>query len=127
MTGTGKRPTALLLTLALALVAGLAGYIGARHFLLRTRVAWAQEQIEVFHAMRDRALDAQTKDAVGFLRYAVEYYPSGTKQIPGYALDRVVEQARAEMVRETVADLRKKASTDLGADPQRWIAEYAAE
>jgi hypothetical protein len=94
------------------------------HGLQSVRIALAEEQTAIFDEMRDQARDAPPSRAVGYLEYAVSYYPSGTKQATGSRLDRIVERARGSAVREMIAVLRQKTGQDLGDDPQRWIEEY---
>jgi hypothetical protein len=94
------------------------------HALLSIRVAYAEEQIEIFDEMRAKAVAAHPTKAVDYLEYAVNYYPSGTKQVRGSRLDLIVERARNGSVREILADLRLKTGKDLGGDPQMWIDAY---
>jgi len=91
---------------------------------LKLRLAMATEQVEIFDDMRIKAIKASPSEAVGFLSYAANYYPSGTKQVPGSRLDRMVEQARASAVREMIADLKQKTGEDLGTNAQAWIDKY---
>jgi hypothetical protein len=105
----------------------LATYFGIQDVVLRLRVEFARDQMAILEDMRDQALKAEPKQAVGCLKYAVVYYPSGTKQTSGSALDHMVEQTRAEMIRQIIADLREKTGDDLGNDPQRWIDKYGGD
>jgi len=91
---------------------------------LKLRLAMASEQVKIFEEMRAKAIEASPSEAVRFLSYAVNYYPSGTKQVPGSRLDRMVELARASAVREIIADLKEKTGEDLGANTQAWIDKY---
>lgn len=93
---------------------------------LKLRLAFASEEIQIFEEMRSRALQAAPADAAGCLQYVVHYYPSGTKQVVGSRLDRVVEQARASAVREIIAALRGKTGEDLGSSAEPWIEKYAS-
>lgn len=99
----------------------------AKYQWLRVRVAFAEEQIELFEDMRNRALEAEPAKAVGYLDYASGYYPSGTKQEEDTRLDRIVEQARASAVRDIIRDLRIKTGEDLGDDPAAWVTKYAVK
>ena len=94
---------------------------------LKLRLAMASEQVKIFEDMRAKAVQTGPSEAVGFLSYAANYYPSGTKQVPGSRLDRMVEQARASAVREIIADLKQKTGEDLGANVQAWIDKYGAD
>jgi hypothetical protein len=76
--------------------------------------------------MRRQTAESESAD-VGYLEYALSYYPSGTKQTEGSALDRVVERARQSAVREIIAILRFKTGKDFGGDPRRWIDGPGAE
>jgi len=105
----------------------LVAFIGARHFMLHVRTTFAREQLDVFMDMRDRALKAEPEESVDCLRYLVEYYPTGTKQIRGSDLDLMVEQSRSEMIRQIIADLRRKTGKDLGPSHERWIAEFGTD
>jgi flagellar biosynthesis/type III secretory pathway M-ring protein FliF/YscJ len=88
---------------------------------LKIRLALAAEQTAVFDEMREKAETAAPEEAVGYLQYAVNYYPSGTKQIAGSRLDEIVERARRNAVREIIAGLREKTGEDYGDDPRQWI------
>lgn len=92
---------------------------------LKLRVAFASEQVYIFDEMRDKALHLEAAGAAGCLEYVVGYYPSGTKQVSGSRLDRMVESARARSINDILAYLRSKTGEDLGADPQSWINKYA--
>jgi hypothetical protein len=119
----------LALAVGLGLVVGLMlillGKCYYENFLLSLRVAFAEDQIEIFDEMRTRALQSPPAEAVEFLEYVVEYYPSGTKQVPGSPLDRIVERARQNAIKEIIASLRDKTGRDYGDDPKRWIAELS--
>lgn len=105
----------------------LAAIIGARHAMLLVRAEFAREQMAVFVDMRDRALKAEPDESVDCLKYIVEYYPTGTKQIRGSDLDLMVEQFRSEMIRQIIADLSKKTGKDLGPIPERWLVEFGTD
>jgi hypothetical protein len=62
------------------------------------RLAFADDQIRTFYLMRDRACRSEAKDALGYLNYVENYYPSGTKQKEGTRLDSMVERVRAAVV-----------------------------
>src|SRR6266567_5616984 len=70
-----------------------------RYELLKFRVAFADDQISIFREMRRSAGNtSDPHEIAGFLSYTVTYYPSGTKQLMGSALDRMVEAARSDAV-----------------------------
>ncbi len=90
---------------------------------LRVRIALADEQTAIFDDMRVKAEPADAAKALDYLEYALRYYPSGTKQTEGSQLDRIVERARQNALREIIAGLRVKTGKNLGDDPQRWLDE----
>lgn len=97
-----------------------------QHGWLHVRVSFAEEQTEIFEAMRTKALEANdAKTAAECLNYVVNYYPSGSKQEAGTKMDSIVERARTAAVREIIADLRGKTGENLGEDPDAWIGKYA--
>jgi len=127
MTPAGYKRLALLLgilTLALAAVGSVAT---VRYAQLRLRLMLADEQTRIFEEMRLRALKADTSEALDCLQYAWHYYPSGTKQVAGSRLDRMVEQARASAAREIVAHLRAKTGKDYGDGPEDWLRAYGRD
>jgi hypothetical protein len=93
------------------------------HIPLSIRVSFADDQTEIFDEMRTNALQSPPTEAVRCLEYVVEFYPSGTKQVPGSRLDLIVERARQNAINEIIANLRTKTGKDYGDDPKRWIAE----
>lgn len=109
------------------LCAILACYLAMQYFTLLLRATHAEEQVAIFVDMRNKALETDPREAVGYLEYAVNYYPSGTKQIPGTHLDSIVEQIRAEMIQRMIDDLREKTGSDLGEDPKEWISRYGTK
>jgi len=120
-----KRATIILSMVSLALIAlNVLLFIG--YAPLKLQLMLASEQIQIFEEMRGRALQASPSEAAGCLEYVVGYYPSGTKQVVGSRIDRMVEQARASAVREIVAYLRSKTGEDLGSNAELWIQKCAA-
>lgn len=96
-----------------------------RYEILRLRTAFAEEQVNVFYQMRASALaSADPREAVGFLEYAFDYYPSGTKQPRDSRLDRLVEMVRSNCVSDIIGDLRKKTGQDFGNNPTNWYRHY---
>jgi hypothetical protein len=92
--------------------------------ILVLRTGFARDQIEIFDEMRSHALQSDVSDAVSSLRYAISYYPSGTKQIPGSRLDQIVERERSAAIRDIIAYLRTKTGEDLGDTPEGWIEKH---
>jgi len=128
MSGKGKSVIVITSRVAtVVVVLGIIGYLWMDRGWLHIQCDFANEQTEVFFSCRDEALKSSPEKAVGYLRYAAHYYPSGTKQISGSQLDIAVERVRNEMIRQIIADLRRKTGKDLGNDPQKWIDEYASD
>ena len=94
---------------------------------LSLRVAFAEEQTEIFNAMRSQALTGGATEAARCLQYVVSYYPPGTKQIEASRLDRIVERSRGSATADILAHLRVTTGSDLGATPEPWIRQYAAQ
>ena len=105
----------------------LCGWLFWELGLQTVHIALASEQTVIFEEMRIKALQCEPAGAVAFLEYAVDYYPSGTKQKSGSRLDRMVEQSRSATTREIISYLRSKTGQDLGEDPQVWIQKYKAK
>jgi hypothetical protein len=113
---------------AVAVAAGALclGFCVIDHWLTVVHIAFAQEQTAIFDQMRRQTAESATLD-LGYLEYALWYYPSGTKQTKGSSLDRVVERARQCAVREIIEILRSRTGRDFGDDPRRWIEGLRAE
>ena len=90
------------------------------------QLSFAEEQTDLFEQLRRDASRESPVEAAGHLEYALEYYPSGTKQEAGSKLDSIVERARRNAVREMIADLKRKTGEDHGEDPRAWIEAFAA-
>ena len=95
-----------------------------RYGLLRTRIAFAVEQTQIFEEMRLRVLQTPPSEAAGCLQYVVCYYPSGTKQQAGSSLDRMVERERQRVVSDIMDYLRAKTGEDLGKELHAWIDKH---
>jgi hypothetical protein len=108
-----------ILVAAILLAVLVGGYLAT--LPLRVRIALADEQTAIFDDMRVKAERADTTKALNYLEYTLRYYPSGTKQIEGSQLDRIVERARRNALREIIAGLRARTGKDLGDDPQHWL------
>ena len=94
---------------------------------LQLEVAFAEDQTRIFDDMRQKALQADAVGAAEFLEYAVNYYPSGSKQRAGSRLDKVVERERAFVTHDIISYLRQKTGEDLGENPEAWIKKYAKD
>ena len=103
----------------------LAGYCFVRWGLLRVHVALGEEQTQMFEECRTQALQSSDpKKITGLIQAAIIYYPSGTKQVVGSHVDRMVERSRQLAIDDMIARLRNVTGVDLGKDPQRWIERY---
>lgn len=119
-TGSFKKPFLVLSVITLILTV-LYGKCVWDHTMLSIRMSFAEEQIKIIEDMRVKASQSEISEAVEYLEYALNYYPSGTKQIQGSRLDRIVESARANAVARIICDLRSRTGEDFGDDPHRWI------
>ncbi|MGO9470681.1 MAG: hypothetical protein ACLQIB_04645 [Isosphaeraceae bacterium] len=90
-------------------------------FVTAVRIRFADDQTAVFEQMRENVERSDPAKAADCLSYTLSYYPSGTKQVAGSPLDRVVERARRNALRQMIALLRMKTGRDFGDDPQSWI------
>lgn len=121
----GYKRLTITLSLVCLLSLGVAIFFFSKHAILSVRTVLATEQISIFSEMRAKALKADEHTAASCLQYVVGYYPSGTKQVPGSRLDRLVEQQRASVVKDIVAHLRSQTGQDLGEAPEMWIQKYS--
>ncbi len=103
----------------------LLGWQSWNHARLKIEIAFAEEQTKIFDSMREKAIQADARGAAGFLEYAVNYYPSGSKQRSGSRLDKILERMRSYAVRDIISHLRQKTGEDLGEKPKAWIEKYA--
>ena len=115
------------LVVAVVFLALLAGYFFIAYGMQIIRIAWARGQIDIFSSMVAKAENADSASSAGFLAYAANYYPSGTKQTPGSHLDFIVEQARAEAVQKIIAQLKAQTGEDLGTNAGPWIERFNQE
>ena len=124
-----RRSTPLLLGIVLVFGGVIAWGVNA-HFASSLHLAFADEQTEIFQQMVARTSSALAESppnlgvAIGCLQYTEQYYPSGTKQSSGSALDNIVERTRSLAVRQIVDMLRRATGEDLGAEPGPWIERY---
>lgn len=117
-------PALSALAAALLTVAAMAWWLYLPLFL---RVAFADEQTQIFEEMRSQALAGDATKAAQCLQYVVSYYPAGTKQQEASRLNRIVERSRARATAEIIAHLRAKTGSDLGPAPKPWIQQYATQ
>jgi hypothetical protein len=123
-----SRPTTRQLIAAASVCVVLLGFAFCmvHHVQVGLQIAFADEQTAIFERMRRLTAESEIADA-GYLGYALSYYPSGTKQAEGSALDRVVERARQSAAREIIAILRLRTAKDFGDEPRRWIEGLRAD
>ena len=103
----------------------LCGVFSIKYTLLKLRISFAYGQISTFEVMRS-SLDniSEPGELSAKLEYVLNYYPSGSKQITGTQLDKIVELARSNTASEIISHLRVRTGKDVGSDPQRWLKEY---
>lgn len=123
------RRAAIVLGLACLLLSVSCVMLWVEVTLLKIRAAFAVEQVQVFDWSLEtaRKTDATPKNLVDSLEGVVQYYPSGTKQITGSRLDRLVEHARQSAIREIMARLQDITGEDLGDNPESWMQRYGSQ
>lgn len=99
-------------------------WYGWLYSTLKIRTKFAEEQIRIFSEMSNRSMASTPADAAGCLDYVVNYYPSGSKQTRGSALDTLVEAQRKRAQLEIISVLRARTRDDLGQEPGPWIKKY---
>lgn len=77
---------------------GINGYLGYQLLSLRLRIAFASEQIETFHQIKN-SFSEDRMDLDTAVEAVRTYYPSGTKQHHGTLLDKQVEECREFVIR----------------------------
>ena len=112
------------LMVALLVLTGIIVFQAVMSFQQRLRLSFAEEQIEIFEEMKRKSSDADLQQSAECLDYVVNYYPSGTKQIEGTSLDRIVENNRSIAISEIIGTLRRKSGIDLGDAPEPWISKF---
>ncbi len=116
-------------TVVVALIAGcllaLSAYLVVTKVILHARIALAEEQIDIFYAMRDKAAVSSPDEAAACLEYLVGYYPSGTKQVTGSRLDLIVERVRRNVAEEIISDVRVRAGSEQAALLRKLTATLA--
>jgi hypothetical protein len=124
-----KRKTLMIVVLVLALV-GVIAYGAVNYMAASLRLALADEQTEILQNMVTKSHDALSQSppdvskAVGYLCYAHRYYPSGTKQLTGSRLDRIVERTRSLAEMRIIDMLRKETGEDHGEVAEAWIRAF---
>lgn len=90
---------------------------------LKLRVLFAQEQVQIFASMQEKANAGDVQCAIECLEYTVSYYPAGTKQVESSPLNEIVETSRKLAVENIITVLRHKSGKNFGTDPRAWIKE----
>jgi hypothetical protein len=116
-----RRLKLALASVGLLMLITFAAYREIEHGITGIHIAFADDQTAIFEEMLEKVERGDIGEAADHLAYVVNYYPSGTKQVIGSRLDRVVERARRSALREIIASLRIKTHQDFGDDPERWI------
>jgi hypothetical protein len=116
----------LFLLLSVSVVFCLCILFATKYTMLKLRVDFAAGQVAIFEEMKTAAGGTTDPHKLsGQLQYVVNYYPSGSKQVSGASLDKVVETARSNAVAAIIAHLRATTGKDLGSVPETWFNEYA--
>ena len=128
MLSTPNKPTTChagaVLWLVIILVGALAAAGLFKYTMLKLRVAFADGQVAIFEATKASASKtSEPTELSRQLAYVVNYYPSGTKQISGTQIDRIVEAERSDAIRSIIGRLRATTGKDLGDDPQQWLRQ----
>jgi hypothetical protein len=110
--------------LVIGCLALLCGYVLVTKVILHFRIALAKEQIDIFYEMRDKAAGSSPEEAAAYLEYAVGYYPSGTKQVAGSRLDRMVERVRRNVAEEIIANVRAHSGDEQASKLRKLLGEY---
>ena len=127
-----RRNTVIVLALSLVLCAVVAWHFASDAWS-SIQLSFADEQTEIFADMAVKACDSlqqsppDVRAAVGYLQYAHNYYPSGTKQTSGSRLDRIVERSRLLAELRIIEMLKDATSKDFGTDAELWIREFSDE
>lgn len=124
-----NRTRTIVIFAAIAVLCAVVAWQFARDATKSTKISFADEQTEIFSEMVVKATDALNRQppdvraAIGFLEYTHRYYPSGTKQTVGSALDRIVERSRSLAESRMIEMLRDATGEDHGATAEDWIRE----
>jgi len=83
-------------------------YLSVQLMWLNIRLAFAVDEVSIFSEMVEKARSGTKANATEYLDYVIFYYPSGTKQISGSALDRLVEDRRQIAIDEIRRILKER-------------------
>ena len=104
----------------------LCGWLFVGKVELSLRAHFANEQTHIMWEQRNEALKSDNPHAVAnCLGSVVSYYPSGSKQLTGSQLDKLVERHRADAAVAIICHLRELTAKDMGDDPEPWIREFS--
>jgi hypothetical protein len=124
MTTSGYKRLATVLGIVCVALLVFCGCLLWNYGWLTIRVAWASEQTEIFEEMRTKALETSAIGAAGYLDYAANYYPSGSKQETGSRLDRMVERERLRAIRDITSHIQSKSGQATGTNSQAWAERF---
>ena len=103
LTMQSRRRILILIAVGAVLLVSLAVFCEFDRVVTQLRIKFADDQTAIFDDMLETVAHSDPSKALDYLSYALNYYPSGTKQVPGSPLDRIVERARRNAVREMMA------------------------
>lgn len=105
----GKSPRGWLIGLGLSTVvfASLSAVFYVKLVILRLQISFAVDQTAIFDEMRQMSVGSAPQAMQESLDYTRSYYPSGSKQVAGSKLDRIVERPRQNAIREIEAGLQE--------------------
>lgn len=127
MTTSASKRLIIALSIATALLAGLAAWGWARTFMHEFHATLADNWSQMLEESRDSALaSTNVANIAAELRWLgrfhrSEQFPSG---IEGRHLS-LIERARVAYQRDIVLHLRQLTGDQLGNDPKLWVQKYA--
>ncbi len=128
MTTEAYRKLSIGLGISNALVLALLVWTFGDSAVLRLRLAMAEGDTGIHAEMvKEARLTKDPKRAAECLRYLIWYYPSGSKQVTGSKLDRIVERCRTSSALAIIAHMRAITGKDLGDKPEPWIEQFASQ
>ena len=96
---TGVMKVNIKLRILLSSLAIFAIYFAISNSLLKAKISYAKDQIEVINTIKNNVKNKKDKTFImESIKEIRNYYPSGTKQITGSNLDIIVEKEREEAV-----------------------------
>ena len=113
--------------LILLLVAAIGGLIACICFLVlkcsyeRIEAKSAWNLIAAYDRTRSQLSALNVPDTTDYL----EIYAHAKLDGDSRDLNNIMERERTRMVKDLLADLRKKTGGDLGSDPETWIKRYS--